>query len=106
MQMSQYALIYTMDDLSDITMNDKRSIAELLLEALPLTSDGVAVFDAQARIGFSNAAWGELFDVPPQHSANLTFAQLIEYGRQRREGIAIQPNALKHWLEQIDQQHR
>lgn len=104
--LSCYAPSHVTDDLDDSIMDDQGNIAELLLEAIPLTSDGVALFDAQDRIIFSNTAWNELFAVPAQHSAGLTFSQLIEYGQQRRGGIAIQPNALQLWLEQMHKQRR
>jgi len=87
-------------------MDNQQTIAQLVLEALPLTSDGVALFDAQDRILYSNSAWSELFGVAAQASHSLTFNQLIELGQQRRDGIAIKPDTLKHWLEQANEKRR
>lgn len=80
-------------------MDEPDKIAQLLLEALPLTRDGFAVYDHNDQLIYNNEAWASLFDLEPDTACGLTFSQLIRHSYDHHTGPKPSGQDLQQWLQ-------
>lgn len=97
---------------STVSNNKIEPATTLLIEALELTPDAFAIFNATDRLIYCNQAWGELFAMDAKQAIGLTFNQLVKHAFYQTSGIKIDLNMHDHeteldlWLEKAQQKRR
>lgn len=75
-----------------------KQVQNILFDALSLTSDGVAIFDASDTVIYCNESMAKLFGNTAEQALNKTFSELITQCFNSTEGINIESDNVDTWL--------
>lgn len=88
-----------------LTLTTKK-IQAIVCEALSLTKNGVAVFDANDTVIYCNNSMAKLFGSTTQLVLNKTFSELIIQCFNSNKGLNIESDNLEEWLQIAKQKRR
>lgn len=81
-------------------------LQSIIFNALSLTNDGVAVFDANDTVIYCNDSMAKLFGNTAEQALNKTFSILIRECFNRNQGINIESDNVEQWLATASKKRR
>ena len=75
-----------------------KKVQDIIFNALSLTNDGVAIFDANDTVIYCNESMAKLFGNTAEQALDKTFSELIEQCFNSAEGLNIESDNLEQWL--------
>ncbi len=87
-------------------MSPSPQVAELLVQNVGLSQNGVAVLDASDRFIYYNAMFARMFDFSDQSMMCKTHRELMEWMYTQRRGSHIEATNLQEWLHYTSSRYR
>ncbi|EDM68667.1 MAG: sensor domain-containing diguanylate cyclase [Moritella sp.] len=83
-----------------------KQVQDIIFDALSLTNDGVAIFDANDTVIYCNDSMAKLFGGTAQQALNRTFSELVRQCFNGTKGINIESDNVEQWLEAANHKRR
>jgi len=83
-----------------------KQVQDIIFNALSLTNDGVAIFDADDTVIYCNDSMAKLFGNTAQQALNKTFSELVRQCFNGTEGINIESDNVEQWLDAANHKRR